>query len=117
MKTLLIVCLALTLACAMLVPQAIAGNKVKVDVCHVLAVNDTIPNFLDTEMTIYYGKVINVSENAVYSHLEHGDSTAFFSGEGTEASVETFRAAGGHVPAANCHFGLWPDGTLAAPAQ
>jgi starvation-inducible outer membrane lipoprotein len=69
MKTLLIVCLALTLACAMLVPQAIAGNKVKVDVCHVLAVNDTIPNFLDTEMTIYYGKVINVSENAVYSHL------------------------------------------------
>jgi starvation-inducible outer membrane lipoprotein len=69
MKTLLIVCLALTLACAMFVPQAIAGNKVKVDVCHVLAVNDTIPNFLDTEMTIYYGKVINVSENAVYSHL------------------------------------------------
>jgi hypothetical protein len=43
MKILLIVCLALTLACAMFVPQAMAGKKVKVDVCHIIEANDVVP--------------------------------------------------------------------------
>ena len=116
MKKILFVSLALAFVLAMFVPQVMAKGEKK-DVCHVLSANDTIPNFWGTEMTIYYGKVINVAASAVDAHLAHGDSTTFFSGEGTEASVEVFRAAGGHVPSANCHFGLWLDGTVAAPVK
>jgi hypothetical protein len=35
MKTLLIVCLALTLACAMFVPQVMAKGE-KIEICHII---------------------------------------------------------------------------------
>ena len=117
MKKLMVFALATAFILPILASQAMAAKQEKVEMCHVISANDTIPNFWGTTMTIYYGKIISVAPSAVPAHLDQGDSPLFFSGEGTAASVEVFIAAGGHVPAANCHFGLWPDGTIAAPAE
>ncbi len=112
MKILIFVCVALTIVCAMFVPQAMAGKKVKVDVCHVIAENDVI-QFEPVEL--FFGKVINTSENAVDAHLEHGDFTAFWGGKEAADPINAFREAGAHLPAANCFFGVNADGPYGPP--
>lgn len=124
MKKLLHLCLALAFASAMVGTEAMAGNKapkvkapkvkeekvkevkeVKVDVCHIIEANDVIP-FGPAPVYLSFGKVINVAEDAVDAHLEHGDSTAFWSGDAAAGPINIFREAGAHLPAANCFYGV-----------
>jgi len=78
----------------------------KVDVCHVIEANDVIPFSFSGPPTVmlHFGKVISVSENAVDVHVEHGDSTTFFSGDTAAGPIAAFREAGAKLPAANCYL-------------
>ncbi len=49
-----------------------ARKAPKVDICHV-----TASTRLDEGGTLYIGHVVNVSDNAVHAHLQHGDSLRF----------------------------------------
>ena len=74
----------------------------KVEICHVNSANDVV--VLGT-VVIAYGRVIEVSENAVAAHEAHGDmaSPGFFymSEEARENIEEIF---GVSLPNANCGF-------------
>ena len=78
------------------------GPAPKVEICHVNSANDVV--VLGT-LVIAYGRVIEVSENAVAAHEAHGDmaSPGFFymSEEARENNDEIF---GVSLPNANCGF-------------
>jgi len=118
MKKLLFVSLASAFVLAMFVPQTMAGEKVKaeekvkVDVCHIIAANDVI-QFGPVEL--YFGKMNSISENAVDAHLGHGDFTSFWGGDVAAGPINAFREAGAHLPAANCYFGVNADGPFGPP--
>ena len=118
MKNLLHVFLALALALAF--ASAMAGNKgpkvkevkeVKVDVCHIIETNDMIPFGIEP-VYLYFGKVINLSEDAVNAHLAHGDSIVFFGGNEALGPIYQFRELGAHLPATNCFYGITLDGSI-----
>jgi len=110
MKKLLFVSLAFAFILAMSVPQAMAKGE-KVDICHIIEANDVIP-FGPAPVLLYFGKVISVSENAVDAHLDHGDSIHFWSGEVAAGPINLFREAGANLPAADCYYGVKPDGSI-----
>ena len=103
MKKLLQIGVAVIIASAMFVSQTTAAKNDKVDICHVISANDVIL-FLGV-LNLHFGKVISISGNAVDAHLAHGDNTIFFQ---NETSIPAFRAAGAHLPAANCWVAVVP---------
>lgn len=96
--------------------SALAAPLPKVDVCHIIEANDVVYGFWGTQLDLYFGKVISVSENALPAHLERGDLTEFWAGETAAGPIATFQAAGVHLPAADCYYGLWPDGSTVPAA-
>ena len=94
-----------------------AGEKEKVDICHIIAENDVIP-FGPAPVMLYFGEVESIAEYTVDAHEEHGDSTAFWGPDTVPSAtgpINMFREAGAHLPAANCYFGIAPDGSIRPP--
>ncbi len=101
MKRLLIMlCLVAFLVALPMSHSAFAKKPAKVEICHVNSANDILD--LGT-VVITFGKVIEVSENAVEAHLAHGDSTTFFPmDEDLRDAFEDFFKIS--LPNANCYF-------------
>jgi hypothetical protein len=116
-KKLLYVFLVLAFASAMVGAEAMVGNKtpkvkeVKVAVCHIIEANDMIP-FGTAPVYLYFGKVIKLPEDAVNTHLAHGDSTIFIGGYKALGLINQFREFGAHLLATNCYYGITPDGSI-----
>jgi hypothetical protein len=70
-------CVAGMLAAIPLCGVASAAKKApaKVQICHVNSANDVV--YFDDGTMMVFGRVIEVSENAVDAHLAHGDSLVF----------------------------------------
>ncbi len=101
MKKLIFLSLILGLTFVLFAPQAIAkkpAKVAKVDICHLIKANDVVYGFYGV-VDLYFGRVINVSENALAAHEAHGDSTLFSEGQGP---IDTFRGVGYKLPNANC---------------
>ena len=114
MKKLLFLGLASALVLASFVPQAMAGKVekiAKVDICHIISANDTIP-FGPAPVWLYFGKEKSVAASAVPAHLDHGDSTTYWGGEAAATPINQFREAGANLPAADCYYGVKPDGSI-----
>jgi hypothetical protein len=106
-RLLILFCVAGMLAAIPLSHVATAAKpETKVAICHVNSAND----ILDLgSIVIVFGKVIEVSENAVETHVtQHGDSTDFFifDKEDREYWEEYY---GISLPNANCGFQVYVD--------
>ena len=107
-RLLILLCVAGLLATIPLSHVAVAAKKKakkkvpNVSICHLNSANDVV--VLGT-LVIAYGRVIEVSENAVAAHEAHGDmaSPGFFdmSEEARDLIEENF---GVSLPNANCGF-------------
>ena len=76
MKRLLIMlCVVAFLVALPMSHSAFAGKKAKVAICHVNSANDAIEG---VGATLVFGKVIEVSENAVAAKEAKGDSAVFY---------------------------------------
>ena len=75
MKRLLVVLCVVGFIFALPLSQSVlAKPNTKVAICHVNSANE----ILDLgDVVVVFGRVIEVSENAVEAHEAHGDSTAF----------------------------------------
>ena len=109
MKRLIILfCVAGLLAALSLSHVATAAKpETKVAICHVNSANDILD--LGPYGVLVFGKVIEVSENAVETHVtEHGDSTDFFTfdKEDREYWAEYY---GIKLPNADCGFYIEPE--------
>ena len=72
-KTVIVLMVLAALLLVLPVGGAVAKPAPKVDICHVNGANtplvDVVPG-----LTMYFGQVISVSENALPAHLAHGDA-------------------------------------------
>lgn len=74
-----LICLMAVLAVCTAAPRQLTAATdgapaAKTQVCHVSGqANDEIP-----ELSVRFGQVIEVNDNAVAAHVDHGDSTGFF---------------------------------------
>ncbi|MEJ2702725.1 MAG: hypothetical protein P8Z79_09825, partial [Sedimentisphaerales bacterium] len=107
MKRLFIMlCVAGVLAAVPLCNVASAAKKApaKVEICHVNSANDVV--YIEGGAAIVFGRVIEVSENAVDAHLAHGDSLVFI--PMYEGDREFFEELFGiYLPNADAFFLVW----------
>jgi hypothetical protein len=122
MKKLLFATLILVFILALFVPQIMAKSKkpkkekpIKVEICHIIETNDVIPIIAGN--TLYFGKVIEVSEETLITHLKRGDYSEFWAGEEAAGPINLFREAGANLPAANCYFRVDANGFAHGPPQ
>lgn len=103
-RLLILLCVAGLLAAIPLSHVAVAAKKTgqppKVAICHLNSANDVV---VLEELVIAYGRVIEVSENAVAVHEAHGDSTVYFE-MSEEARDWIEENLGVSLPNANCGF-------------
>ncbi len=105
-RLLILLCVVGLLAAIPLSHLAAAGKAAeKVQICHIIAANDTIPFGFGEVPTVLlsFGKEISVAPAAVPAHEAHGDSTTFFGGEDAAGPIAAFQAAGANLPAADCY--------------
>jgi hypothetical protein len=106
MKKLVLV-IALTMIALLLFAGLASAGGAKVQVCHVIEANAVVYDFElfpgAPLMDLYFGKEISVSENALETHVGHGDSSSFLGGETAAGPIATFQAAGVQLPAADCY--------------
>ena len=85
--------------------SAFAKPAAKVAICHVSSAND----FVDFGgVKLFFGRQVEVSENAVAAHLAHGDSTDFEC-FGPEARAELEEWFGIDLVNADCLFLSFPE--------
>ena len=100
-RLLILLCVAGFLAALPLSHVAVAKKPVKVEICHVNSANDIVD--LGGPVVIAFGKVIEVSPNAVPAHEAHGDSTKFFY-LSEEEREELEEISGVNLSNADCGF-------------
>ena len=99
-----LICLIAVLAVCTAAPRQLTAATdgapaLKTQVCHVSGqANDELP-----ELSVRFGRVIEVNDNAVETHVDHGDSTVFFTmDEAQRAMVE--EVWGISLPNADCYI-------------
>ena len=106
-RLLFVLCVAGFLAALPLSHVATAAKpETKVAICHVNSANDVLD--LDG-LVVTFGRVIEVSENAVAAHVaQHGDSESYLPLD--EETRDWYEAEYGiSLPNANCYFGVGPE--------
>jgi hypothetical protein len=104
-RLLLVACILAFLAALPASHLALAchGPASKVSICHVNSANG-VGFDATTGAQVFFGRVINISENAVAAHLAHGDSLSYY-GPFDEAERDLLEVQYGiKLPNANCSF-------------